>query len=104
MKYKNKIRLLEAEIKQILKQEEEEKQLRLTEMEINKATNLIEHHDEIMSRPARKWIKPQDRKRPADRREETVGVPLNKAVTKRAKKEAIKKGLTKKRENVHRVS
>lgn len=62
MKYRAKIRSLDTEIKQILKREEEEKELRLTEMAINKASNLIEHRDEIISRPARTWI---DRKRPA---------------------------------------
>jgi ATP-dependent RNA helicase DDX27 len=107
VKYRGKIRSLEAEIKQILKQEEEEKQLRLTEMEINKATNLIEHRDEIMSRPARTWIKTTGQKRAApgdigDRGEETgdltTGVP-----SKKAKREEIKKGLTK-RKNTDSVS
>ena len=32
--------------------------LRVAEMEMNKANNLIIHHDEIMSRPARTFIKP----------------------------------------------
>ena len=107
MKYRGKIRSLEAEIKQILKQEEEEKQLRLTEMEINKATNLIEHRDEIMSRPARTWIKKTGQKRAApgdggDRGEEagdlSAGVP-----SKKAKREKIKKGLAK-RKNTDSVS
>lgn len=105
VKYRNKIRLLETEIKQILKQEEEEKQLRLTEMEINKATNLIEHHDKIMSRPARLWIKQQDRKRPADLGDGAMGMPLDKAaivLNKRAKK-ISKKGWPRKAKNVGSV-
>ena len=108
MKYRGKIRSLEVEIKQILKQEEEEKQLRLTEMEINKATNLIEHRDEIMSRPARTWIKTTGKKRAAsgdceaigeERGDTTAAVP-----SKKAKRQDIKKGLEKKRKNTDSVS
>ena len=108
VKYRGKIRALEAEIKQILKQEEEEKQLRLTEMEINKASNLIEHRDEIMSRPARTWIKTTSKKRAApsdseegaeERGDLTAGMP-----SKKAKREEIKKGLAKKRNNADSVS
>lgn len=35
-------------------------QLRVSEMELNKAQNLIEHKQEIFSRPARTWIAKQD--------------------------------------------
>ena len=108
VKYRGKIRALEAEIKQILKQEEEEKQLRLTEMEINKASNLIEHRDEIMSRPARTWIKTTGKKRAApsdsgegveERDDLSADMP-----SKKAKREEIKKGLAKKRNNTESVS
>lgn len=108
VKYRGKIRSLEVEIKQILKQEEEEKQLRLTEMEINRASNLIEHRDEIMSRPARTWIKTSGKKRPAPgdsgegdevRGDLTAGLP-----SKKAKREEIKKGLEKKRKDINSVS
>lgn len=101
VKYRGKVRSLEAEIKQILKQEEEEKQLRLTEMEINKASNLIEHRDEIMSRPARSWIKTTGTKRAApdgvgesgeERGDLTAGVP-----SKKTKREEIKKALAKRK-------
>ena len=105
VKYRGKIRSLEAEIKQILKQEEEEKQLRLTEMEINKATNLIEHRDEIMSRPARTWIKADSngRKRAAPE-DGTTGVCEANILSKRAKREEIKKGLAKKQKHAGSVS
>ena len=43
-------------MKSILKQEEEEKQLRLSEMEVNKARNMVEHEAEIFSWLARTWI------------------------------------------------
>ena len=108
MKYRGKIRSLEAEIKQILKQEEEEKQLRLTEMEINKATNLIEHRDEIMSRPARTWIKTTGKKRAAPGDHEAVGEERGDITaampSKKAKREDIKKRLEKKRKNTDSVS
>ena len=108
IKYRGKIRSLEAEIKQILKQEEEEKQLRLTEMEINKATNLIEHRDEIMSRPARTWIKTTGRKRPAPdgsgKRDKEIDDPISGVLSKKAKREEIKKGLAKKRKSADSVS
>ena len=51
-----------AEIKEVLKSEKEEKQLRLTEMEVNKASNLLAHREEILSRPPCTWI---NKKRPA---------------------------------------
>ena len=102
LKYRGKICSMETEIKQILKQEEEEKQLRLTEMEINKATNLIEHHKEIMSRPARTWITTTAKKRtaPDNNGEGTVGSALR---SKRAKREDIKKELAKKKKLVNPV-
>ena len=72
MKYHDKICKLEGEVKVILKQEEEEKQLRLSEMAIKKASNLIEHESEILSRPARTWIKKDGGKR---RVEQDVPLP-----------------------------
>ena len=95
---------METEIKQILKQEEEERQLRLTEMEINKATNLIEHHDEIISRPARTWIKTNSKKRsaPDNSDEKTLDLVQSGVVSKKAKREEIKKSLAKKMKSVGR--
>lgn len=57
-KFRKKIESFEADIKDILKQEEEDKELRIAEMQMKKAKNLIEHHDEIMSRPPKTFIKP----------------------------------------------
>ena len=61
-KYRDRIRHLEPEVRSILKQEEEEKQLRVSEMEVNKARNMIEHEQEIFSRPAKTWIQPSNQK------------------------------------------
>jgi ATP-dependent RNA helicase DDX27 len=55
-KYRKKVEDLEEEVKEILKEEEEDKQMRLSEMEISKAQNMIDHEKEIFSRPARAWI------------------------------------------------
>ncbi|KXJ25263.1 probable ATP-dependent RNA helicase DDX27 [Exaiptasia diaphana] len=55
-KYSSKVEALEADIKDILKQENEEKEMRISEMEMNKAKNLLDHEKEIYSRPARVWF------------------------------------------------
>ncbi len=91
MRYRDKIRRLEAEIKAVLRQEEEEKQLRLSEMEVNKARNMVEHEAEILSRPARTWIQG---KRGAG--QDVLPHPP----TKRTKKEEIRKKTFKKAETV----
>ncbi len=92
MKYRDKIRQLEGEVKAILKQEEEEKQLRLSEMEVNKARNLVEHETEIFSRPARTWIQGTGKR--------GVGQEAPQPLSKRAKREEIKKKTFKKAETV----
>ncbi|XP_015766933.1 PREDICTED: probable ATP-dependent RNA helicase DDX27 [Acropora digitifera] len=66
-KYKSKIEGLEKDVKAILKQEGEEKELRVSEIQMNKARNLIEHEKEIFSRPPRVWIQSKrDTKRKAE--------------------------------------
>lgn len=86
LKYRNKLQKFEDEVKAILKQEAEEKQMRLSEMEVNKARNLVEHEAEILSRPARTWIA-KGRKRGGVAGQEVTHPPLS----KKAKKEEIKK-------------
>ncbi|XP_073234182.1 probable ATP-dependent RNA helicase DDX27 [Porites lutea] len=67
-KYRNKIQGLDKDLKEILKQEGEEKELRVSEMEMNKARNLLEHEEEIFSRPARTWFQNKaDLKRESDK-------------------------------------
>ncbi|EDV25554.1 uncharacterized protein TRIADDRAFT_23405, partial [Trichoplax adhaerens] len=60
-KYKRKIQKIQADIKDILKAEEEEKAFRVSEMEVNKAKNLIIHEEEIHSRPKRTFIQAEKR-------------------------------------------
>jgi ATP-dependent RNA helicase DDX27 len=82
IRYRDQIRKLAVEIKSILKEEKEERELRCTEMEMNKARNLLDHNKEIFSRPPRTWIQ----KRPASSRaEEEIGKDKK---TKHAKKVA----------------
>ena len=52
-----KIKRMEPSIKEIMKQEAEETQLEYAEMEVQKMENMLTHKQEIMSRPARTWIK-----------------------------------------------
>ena len=65
VRYRDQIQKLATEIKSVLKEEKEEKELRLSEMEVNKARNMLEHEREIYSRPPRTWIQTNPRKRPA---------------------------------------
>ncbi|KAK2559724.1 putative ATP-dependent RNA helicase DDX27 [Acropora cervicornis] len=74
-KYKSKIEGLEKDVKAILKQEGEEKELRVSEMQVSKARNLIEHEKEIFSRPPRVWIQSKrDTKRKAGKSSKSAGV------------------------------
>ncbi|KAJ8522525.1 hypothetical protein ONZ45_g897 [Pleurotus djamor] len=52
----DKLEAMKKEVAEIMHEEQEEKQLRRAEMELQKGQNLIEHKDEIYSRPARTWF------------------------------------------------
>ena len=52
----SKIAALEGSIEEILEQERLERSMRIAEMEMSKSENMIVHHDEIMSRPAKTWF------------------------------------------------
>ena len=54
---------LEADYRQVLSMEVEEKVLRKAEMEAQKAANMIEHEAEIYARPARTWFQSEKEKR-----------------------------------------
>lgn len=59
----SKIEGIERDISEIFKAEREEKELRKAEMEAQKATNMIDHREEIFSRPARTWFQTEKEKR-----------------------------------------
>ncbi|XP_006454358.1 hypothetical protein AGABI2DRAFT_114110 [Agaricus bisporus var. bisporus H97] len=54
--WSDKLVELKDEITHVLREEKEEKQMRKAEMELKKGQNLIEHQNEIFSRPARTWF------------------------------------------------
>jgi ATP-dependent RNA helicase DDX27 len=54
-------------VKSVLKEERQEKEMRMAEMELAKAGNLLKHSDDIYSRPARTWF--QSTKQKAEARE-----------------------------------
>ena len=47
---------LNDEVAAILEEEKEEKAIRQAQMELKKGENMIEHEQEIFSRPARTWF------------------------------------------------
>lgn len=51
-----KLEELESEIEAVLKEEKEEKAMRIAEMEIRKGENVMRYQDEIMARPKRTWF------------------------------------------------
>jgi ATP-dependent RNA helicase DDX27 len=51
-----KIRELEDEIEEVLKEEKEERALSITERDLKRGENLIMHEDEIKARPRRTWF------------------------------------------------
>ncbi|KAG0129593.1 P-loop containing nucleoside triphosphate hydrolase protein [Tuber indicum] len=57
-----KIKELDGEIEEILKEEKEEKQLQSAELQLRRGENLIKHEDEIKSRPKRTWFETQREK------------------------------------------
>ena len=59
----SKIRSLEVDVADIFKQERTEKELRVAEMEANKASNLMKHASEIQHRPARSWFQTEKEKK-----------------------------------------
>ncbi|XP_046843701.1 probable ATP-dependent RNA helicase DDX27 isoform X2 [Xenia sp. Carnegie-2017] len=55
-KFKKKLKSFEDDVQEILKQEKEDRELRISEMEVSKAKNMIMHRGEIESRPPRVWF------------------------------------------------
>ncbi|CAN8073336.1 unnamed protein product [Agarophyton chilense] len=53
---------LQPALRAVLKEEKQEKEMRLAEMELNKASNLMKHSDQIYARPARTWFQTEGEK------------------------------------------
>ncbi|KAJ7597056.1 DEAD-domain-containing protein [Mycena floridula] len=65
-KWTEKLNSMKQEVAEILEEEKEDKHLRQAEMELKKGQNLIEHEQEIFSRPARTWFQTEKEKQNAE--------------------------------------
>ena len=61
-KWMKKLGELETEIEEVLQEEKEERALSITERDLKRGVNLIEHEDEIKSRPRRIWFESEKEK------------------------------------------
>jgi ATP-dependent RNA helicase DDX27 len=78
-KYKAKLEAITEEVKDVMKQEKEDKVIRQAEMELKKSENLLQHANEIYSRPARTWFQSdKDKKKSKD-----VGMQAYKSMFKK---------------------
>ncbi|VUC32002.1 unnamed protein product [Clonostachys rosea] len=64
-KWQAQIDEMEDEVEEILREEKTEKHLAQAEMQVRKGENMIQHEDEIKSRPKRTWFETQDDKKAA---------------------------------------
>lgn len=53
---------LEGSVKKVLKEEKQEKEMRMAEMELSKASNILKHSEDIYARPARTWFQNEGQK------------------------------------------
>jgi len=60
---KAELEKLSGTIAEIMEEEKEEKELRNSEMQLKKGQNLMEHEEEIKSRPARTWFQSESDKK-----------------------------------------
>lgn len=78
-KYKAKLEAITEEVKDVMKSEKEDKVIRQAEMELKKSENLLQHANEIYSRPARTWFQSdKDKKKSKD-----VGMQAYKSMFKK---------------------
>ncbi|KAF2124754.1 ATP-dependent RNA helicase DRS1 [Dothidotthia symphoricarpi CBS 119687] len=74
-RWMKKLRDLEDEIEEVLKEEKEERALSITERDLKRGENLIMHEDEIKARPRREWFESEKEK---TTQREKGGAALNK--------------------------
>jgi ATP-dependent RNA helicase DDX27 len=58
----HKLEELEEEVEAVLKEEKEEKAMKIAEMEVRKGENVMRYQDEIMARPRRTWFSTEQEK------------------------------------------
>jgi ATP-dependent RNA helicase DDX27 len=61
--WKERIEEMQDDIDAIGEEEKVEKELRVADMEAEKATNMMQHRDEIMNRPKKTWFQTNQEKR-----------------------------------------
>lgn len=64
-KWQAKVDEMEEEIEEIIEEEKEERQLANVEMQVKKGENMIQHEEEIKSRPRRTWFESEKDKKAA---------------------------------------
>ncbi|XP_071785381.1 probable ATP-dependent RNA helicase DDX27 [Asterias amurensis] len=84
-KYRDKIISMEDDIEEVMRLEEEEKEMRITELQMHKANAMLEHQREIFSRPKRTWFQTHK-----ERTIEREHLTLNPEKIKKSKKKAKK--------------
>lgn len=88
-KWKAWVDSVESAVRSILKEEREEREIRMAEMEVNKANNMIKFSNDIYSRPAKSWFQTEDQKRTEKgKQRKELGLP---AMKDPAGKEASRK-------------
>ncbi|XP_038068012.1 probable ATP-dependent RNA helicase DDX27 [Patiria miniata] len=86
-KYRDKIASMEEDIEEVMRLEEEEKEIRITELQMHKASAMLEHQKEIFSRPKRTWFQThKERVQEMDKLQLQPG-KMDKKSKKRAKKQ-----------------
>ncbi|KAF2492252.1 DEAD-domain-containing protein [Lophium mytilinum] len=78
-----KLKKMETEIEEVLKEEKEERVLSITERELKRGENLVHHEGEILARPRRTWFENEKDKKAS---REKGAVELNGDSRKKAKK------------------
>ena len=81
---------VEPAVRDVLKQERAEQELRQAEMEVQKADNMLKYRSDIYSRPAKTWFQTEEEKmNDKEKAREHLGLP--KAVTQDRSKQAMRK-------------
>lgn len=74
--WQDRIERLVTDVDAVLAEEREERQMRQAEMEAQKASNMLEHEEEIYSRPARTWFQTTREKRAAAESAREASTPM----------------------------
>ena len=68
-KYEQSVEALAPALKEVYRLERDEKQFDQLEMQLTRAQNLVEHEDEIKSRPKRIWFQPDQQQPPPTKKQ-----------------------------------